>query len=210
MKERPILFSGAMVNALLAGTKTQTRRILKPNPPHGRPVDHVASQADGPNGAWWVEPGGWVKCPYGQPGDCLWVRETWRAWALVGAGDLWRVEHQADGSVRDHLIPLTWNSPKSLQRQPLPWVPSIFIPRWASRLTLEVTEVRVDRGPVSDVDALAEGIGIFSFGYSWPGHCVWYPAASLAYTDLFETINGPGSIDKWRWAISFRVVSSPA
>lgn len=195
MKERPILFSAPMVQAILAGTKTQTRRIVKPQPDawcggtlcvQFTPDDQRLGRLGKP-----------ILCPYGVPGDRLWVRETWA------------VSH-----VIDHLKPreiqkgagivyytATENTGGMMQR------PSIFMPRWASRITLEITDVRVERlQEISEEDALAEG----AKPYLLPVH----PAReSLRYVEgfaqLWEQINGPGSWDAnpWVWAINFRRTS---
>ncbi|HEP6287983.1 TPA: hypothetical protein VDA67_006494, partial [Burkholderia vietnamiensis] len=143
MKERPILFSGPMVQAILDGRKTQTRRVMKHQPPvdvspitaaryHPTIVDRHGEEAPGPEifGAF-SDDGAWgCKSPFGEPGDHLWVRETWGV-----AGDMKHdsgyVEYRADckGNFNDvgDLIPR--------------WTPSIHMPRWASRITLEITGV---------------------------------------------------------------------
>lgn len=210
MKERPILFSGAMVRALLAGTKTQTRRIVKSQPPADK--QRVA----------WYEPGvmGWappdvpsqhwhrVRCPYGQPGDRLWVRE---AFGHFERNDNFspgcEVFYRADGECL------------ALQ----PWRPSIHMPRWASRITLEVTSVRVERlQDISEADALAEGIvPHVRGGWHWHPHNPsdlddWhqfgFKTAAYAYESLWEQINGPGSWDSnpWVWAVEFKRLETAA
>lgn len=156
MRERPILFSGPMVRAILDGAKTQTRRALLHK---GAPVHQART-----SGAWrrlhdglwyWLREdgeviGGGVRCPYGQPGDRLWVRE---AWGL----------NQRLGYAPDTKRPV---SARSLHfRATAPdadvgcWRPSIHMPRWASRLTLDVVSVRVERlQALSDEDIAAEGV----------------------------------------------------
>ena len=201
MKERPILFSGPMVRALLAGTKTQTRRIVKPQPAHschyemngsGNAALHLAD-AGGPN--QYVPPTPRSKdhrlpCPYGQPGDRLWVRETWRE---DSPDDPESAIYKADAPA---------NLPSGFK-----WKPSIFMPRWASRITLEITEVRVQRlRNISAEDVLAEGIVD-----RWSrGNETWAAEecdeARAEYMNLWESINGPGSrnINPWVWAITFK------
>lgn len=203
MAERPILFSGAMVRAILAGTKTQTRRALKPQPPettsqvstwhHPDPRPHFYAWTDNGYGQSEIADGAWCKpCPYGEPGDRLWVRETWGynpdfpglpglACYRADAG------HEYDG---------------------IRWRPSIHMPRAASRITLEVTGVRVERlQSITNRDALAEGIVATHGGYGLPDgshfHC---EAPSISYLSLFESINGPGSVeaDPWVWVIEFK------
>lgn len=203
MVERPILFSGPMVRALLAGTKLQTRRILKPQP---RRVDGGVPFGDGP--AWaHAEPGtAMMRCPYGQRGDRLWVREAFSGphyredfppalWSPSDAFWYW-----ADGnpSVGD------WTKPR----------PSIHMPRFASRITLEITSVRVERlQDISEADAIAEGCTRNHNGYYWGGpHAVsglkQMATAISAYRDLWESINGPGSwkANPWVWVVEFERV----
>lgn len=128
MKERPILFSGAMVRATLADRKTQTRRVITER------YQQCLSPED--------EPEAFLEfCPYGQPGDRLWVRETW---CYVGEVVPEPIECIYKATDPD------WQGG---------WTPSIFMPRWASRITLEVVSVRVERVQnISEEDAKAEGV----------------------------------------------------
>lgn len=154
MKERPILFSGPMVRAILEGRKTVTRRIVNDRSRCGYAHSEIAS----------IEPGGFTTVsgiefswdtPYGEPGDRLWVRETW----CPLDGDykpIGRNQHVTPGGIiswrADHL------DPKG-DAGPLEWRPSIFMPRWASRIALDVTGVRVERlHEISNQDAMREGI----------------------------------------------------
>ena len=181
MKERPILFSAPMVRALLNGHKTQTRRIVKPQPL-----------------TWdWPEmksrlttPGILGLCKQGQPGDRLWVKETFRE--IYG-----RVAYRAD--VKNGIIPYHHCLPESAWR---PWKPSIFMPRKTSRITLAVSNVKVERlQDISESDALDEGC---------PGDCEYHghptPKCSDWYRLLWESINGPGSwaANPWVWVITFQ------
>lgn len=187
MNERPIIFSGAMVRAILDGTKTQTRRIVKDDAWHnfgdcdtdGRMVD-----------AWAVDP---TLCPYGKAGDRLWVREThapgadhWGAWArrmdCDGSGPDPQIFYAADGGERPFI-----------ER----WRPSIHMPRFASRITLEITEVRAQRlHDITEADVVAEGV-------STPG-----PFAVHHFMDLWTSINGRESwpANPWVWVLSFKRV----
>jgi hypothetical protein len=201
VKERPILFQGAMVRALLAGTKTQTRRVVKPQP-------HPDAQVGGHYG------GG----PYGQPGDRLWVREAFRmttpfdkdsparvAELCLDAGypKPWApIQYEADGR-RDN-----WTSVSTIQAKPEPGKlrPGIHMPRWASRILLEVTAVRVERlQEITHGDIEAEGIPCE--GAPMPGelqkakHCV-------QWIGLWEAINGKGSwvANPWVWVVEFKKV----
>jgi len=203
MKERPILFSAPMVRAILDGAKTQTRRVVKPS--RGRPIEFLGGGgSDSPD---WNNPECWgyewhdgasfvtlkadpmdahqytYPCPYGQPGDRLWVREAFGHFErndTLKPGDT--IYYRADG--------------ECLELQP--WRPSIHMPRWASRITLEVTGVRVERlQDISEADAQAEGCADvdYSAGRTY----------RHAYRDLWESINGEGawSLNPWVWVVSF-------
>lgn len=199
MKERPILFSAPMVQAILEGRKTQTRRICKPQP-HSV-GDHFSTRSHGtlmirkPGEEAWKP----IPCPYGTAGDRLWVRETWcNAWD--DERDRWhdppRYHYRADGYEVRHVD----SALKS------PWRPSIHMPRAASRITLEITNVRAERlNDISNEDAAAEG---------WPGPdernsiASAYPIAW--YAALWGSINGRGSYDlnPWVWVIGFKRLTS--
>lgn len=227
-KERPLLFSAPMVRALLAGTKTQTRRVLRPqpidsmfNPPNDGEVGNIYLCPDilAPQTRVFVErtnPGCYhnmgsrafaeKKSPYGQPGDRLWVRETWapvdenympadlsQATALVYRADGLLVPNQRDMEIRA-IFSCNCGAPLDS----IKWRPSIFMPRIASRILLEITGVRVERlQDISEADALAEGV-------SAPAWCET-DGRSL-YRDLWEKINGDGSWDAnpWVWVVEFR------
>lgn len=218
MKERPILFSAPMVRAILSGQKTLTRRAYKvgnggvwPNL-NDRPGMQQATR----------------NCPYGQPRDRLWVRETWgvvsHTWDKDGNMVSWPPDRSATairempfggGYYNGHVIyaadgPHEWAGDDDGSGEPRSaWHPSIHMPRAASRITLEVTGVRVERlQDISEADAIAEGIEKHTTG-------LWLPCREegkanidprLAYRDLWESINGPGSWDKnpWVWAIAFQ------
>lgn len=180
-----------MVRALLVGSKTQTRRVCKPM---NAWVDQDCREVRNLSGV----PHHYIKgaklaierlrSPYGQVGDQLWVRETFLIADERAAGRPPWV-YAADYADRD--------------RPKIRWKPSIHMPRAASRLTLEITSVRVERlQDISEVDALAEGVEPLSD----PG-AVFAPAKS-AYCDLWESINGSGSWDlnPWVWVIEFKKV----
>ncbi|MBX9636713.1 MAG: hypothetical protein K2Q45_04095 [Nitrosomonas sp.] len=213
MKERPILFSAPMVSAILDGRKTQTRRVCKGQRELSNNHDF---QLD--------------RCPFGKSGDRLWVRETWQ-------GPLFYDE-----------IPEDWNSDKYktpeychykasdscdftdaddnfVER----WSPSIHMPRWASRILLEVVNVRVERlQDISEDDAIAEGLkaitkdgrtikygipdldrypGNDNHGWQW---CDWNVSPVIAYKRLWESINGPESWDlnPWVWVVEFKLLEA--
>lgn len=229
MKERPIIFSAPMVRAILEGRKSQTRRIVK------APIDFLG--AGGSKGEDWNDPRYWgwedlenpshfgvlsrypekgdwsIRCPYGVPGDRLWVRETWSqdhrdfypSFPIVYRADGYPAEWEIENG--------TIESPEVGRRFPFKWRSSMFMPRWASRITLEVTDVRVERlQNISEADAEAEGIQPFErcagqSVYRW--HGVDSPLAAnpvSAYATLWESINGKDSWDAnpWIWALSFK------
>lgn len=202
MKERPILFSAPMVRAILAGTKTQTRRVVKFNIAGNAALGRKSWHIDDPNAV--------LACPYGQPGDQLWVRETFAEWIdrelftgrplsviAYRAGRQWR--RRPEGTPPSLPIDqweLFWDD--DYKPQNLPWRPSIFMPRARSRITLEVTEVRVQRlQDITAKDAWAEGIA-HSPDVN-PVH---------EFQDLWGSINGASSWDAnpWVWVVSFQQV----
>jgi hypothetical protein len=241
MKERPILFSAPMVRAILEGRKTQTRRVVKPQPELSERVGFIyKGMAYGLGGSY--DPKGLrnlnCRCPYGQPGDRLWVKEThrpgaWRedgrvAFDYAASPELkntpWR--QCPDGELFERLT-MKWCD--ALERAglemdddgmyawpagecPMVWTPSIYMPRWASRITLEIVSVRVERlQDISNPDCYAEGvedIRCANCGFPVPcGPCQNpSPDPRTAYLRLWESINGPGSwdINPWVWVVEFR------
>ncbi len=185
MKDRPILFSAPMVRAILAGHKTQTRRIVKLpliDPDFGCEIagcETASVLRQSPS-----------ICPHGQPGDRLWVKETFSAYGCFGVDG--RIVYRAD-------------IPDGKQPNGLHWKPSIFMPRKASRIKLGITDVKVERlQDISEADALDEGC---------PGDCEYHGHPTQKCSDwyriLWESINGPGSwaANPWVWVITFtRVV----
>ena len=165
MKERPIIFSTPMVKAILDGRKTQTRRVIKDQPP--------LSMRD------MFKPKN-LKCPYGQVGDRLWVRETFKPYNCMGG-----FAYKADGDLSTGF----------------PWKPSIHMPRGASRITLEITESRAERlQDISEEDAKAEGVKCCPNAVSDYKH---------HFMILWDSINGkkyPWDSNPWVWVISFKVV----
>ena len=200
-KERPILFSAPMVRAIRDGRKSQTRRVVKPV--RGFEENNVCRPdlAEDNHAVWWhgeYETVGCLQdCPYGQPGDRLWVRESYRLCAeadAVKARDTdagYRVWYEADAP----------HQPGEGKLRP-----GIFMPRWASRITLEVTGVRVERlQAISEADAIAEGApgghGVIP-GYGYNATPVEH------YRHVWESINGPGSWDAnpWVWVYSIKLI----
>lgn len=215
MKERPILFSAPMVRAILDGTKTQTRRVCKPAEAAGLsyvigiqdPSDFGQRPLEVPGSGWFGDEEGDVQfsCPYGRPGDRLWVRETFMD--LQGTG----VEHRDQAGQRKRYAYGADTLPGSYGDQcrkdyGLKWRPSIHMPRAASRITLEITGVGVERlQNISEADAIAEGVD-----YD-PEDCPFAGTRTAvdAYRSLWELINGPGSwgTNPWVWVVEFRSVS---
>jgi hypothetical protein len=185
MKETGLLFKAEMVRALLDGSKTQTRRVVKPQPTN-QLFRTISCWNDEAHAREW-------QCPYGQPGDRLWVRETWRQ-AYPKTNFSHGVVYRAD---KERALGMDEYSDRHR------WKPSIFMPRWASRILLGITAVRVERlQDISDEDALAEGC--------YPTKTGIYPGAPrAAYRELWDSINGAGSWDAnpWVWVVEFNRVT---
>lgn len=232
MKERPILFSGPMVRAILEGRKTQTRRVIKPQPvpfiqytPDIHPTTRTAPYIDAycgerktaknPRGMsrdwyWWTADNRLgehvARCPYGQPGDRLWVRETFAD--LRGAGFDRAFAYLADSSKKGYEDE---ESKRCRLDYGVKWKPSIHMPRIASRITLEITGVRVERlQDITEEDARAEGItdgGCTECGNHEPCGCANpSPDARDAFCFLWGEINGAESwaANPWVWVIEFK------
>ena len=218
MKSKPMLFSAPMVRALLEGKKTQTRRLVKPQPSEGwsptvgtyHPTEvDVAGQEYPGEAVFGASDENEGRVCQLEPGCEVWVRETWatdrsidsmRPSQFTG----WPVRYLADGTVLRHGA--LYGQPDGKTRV------SIHMPRWASRITLKVTDVRVQRlQDISEEDAIAEGI--LEDGAGWCGYKTatvtgpWQRHAEDAYRNLWESINGPGSWDAnpWVWAYTFEV-----
>jgi len=264
MKERPILFSAPMVRALLAGTKTQTRRVMSRQKRYdftdytlfgqrGHPDDEAARRGG------WAQP--WVAvehapdwpdgkedrcpCPYvSQRGDRLWVRETWRyCCSKLADGESPEeatVQYKADDAQATILLKGGERTPQARARREgesrddyeeflTRWwarsIPGIHMPRWANRILLEVTGVRVERlQDISEADAVAEGIRISSearrsdtcygiYEAQMPdGKTHFNDSAYDLYRQLWEQINGAGAwgANPWVWVVEFRRVLGKA
>lgn len=204
-KARPILFSGPMVQAILDGRKTQTRRIVKPQPT-GEFFGPKAYRPSVSNRSGDLQPGPeqfgifdtcgeWsIRCPYGCPGDRLWVRETWMEFdadhRISDARYAYRASTTKDGeAMRQEYI----KCGRKYQ-----WRPSIFMPRDACRIHLEIRNVAVERlHEIDEEDAIAEG-----------SSAAGQLTAVNRFTNLWVKINGEGSFDAnpWVWVIEFRRV----
>jgi hypothetical protein len=209
VKERQILFSAPMVRAILAGAKTQTRRVVK--------VPKRMEEFTSPAGAL-VDFG----CPYGKFGSRLWVREPWRVAACYDDKNGFELE----GLITARNVQYSVCADQFLHGMAIGrYRHARFMPRWASRITLEITNVRVERlQDISEADAIAEGLAALTKdgstikygipdrdglpgndddGWHWSRWCI---DPRLAYQDLWESINGAGSWDAnpFVWVIEFR------
>ena len=242
--ERPILFNGTMVRAILSGAKTVTRRPVVPMAGRQRQwltpalltqsprltmcrlseadSGELGAQMEHPKGG----PLGWVRCPLGAPGDRLWVRETWCP------GDYWTsgvvhdppedIRYAADNGAISYATGRPLRIDTSDWSDPKRWRPSIHMPRWASRILLEVSEVRRQLlQEITTADAIAEGAtfvdrGLDAYGAELPGWTMNPPIKDRdlhasprdAFASLWSTINREA---KWRknpeiTAITFRVL----
>lgn len=217
MNEHPIIFSSPMVRVILEGRKVQTRRIIKKaydGIPPGETAAAVYPARVSGYIAWWPRdyPGladftkdqyqYGFECPYGQPGDKLWVRETW---AAIWPGEVevplqdCNLEYRADlpGGCTDY--PGGWpaNDARGYEDAPK-WRPSIHMPRWASRITLEITVVRVERvQDISGRDALAEGVT------SEDVHIPYWQQFAPVWNSINAKRGYSWDVNPWVWVISF-------
>ena len=218
---RPILFSGPMVRAILAGRKTQTRRIVKPQPPSKKWLINTARTGQdvglcNDHGKWrmsgavgvardamgdqWPKNHEW-KCPCGNSGDRLWVRENWTPDHAAFYPNF-PICYQADfGPEYERENGKVFSSEQN-EWYPFRWRPSIHMPRRFSRITLEIVGVRVERlNAISDDDAKAEGVEPVKGVYVFPH--------KTAFHDLWDSISGDGAWNEnpFVWVIEFKVVT---
>ncbi len=208
MKERGIIFSSEMVRAILDGRKTQTRRIVKSAPTthnfHGWIVSSTCAKDEG-KACWAIGNSPLLKdpirlnCPFGKIGDRLWVRETWQCGLCTESTFAYRATHK----------------PSDLEEgrsEIIKWAPSSQMPRWASRILLEITGVRVERlQDINEEDAVAEGVAPLHGGYwkhyqpDWTQHQL---SARGSFVTLWNSINGVDAWYKnpWVWVIEFRQI----
>lgn len=187
MKERPIIFTGESVRAILDSRKMQTRRIIKPQ----FQADRVSWGCVGGKGFGFLfdgEPDQFVKCPYGEPGDFLYVKETW-----------WQHIHDYAEKTQTHPIHFADDQPNAAAG----WVKMspLFLPRSLSRITLEITAICVQRlQDMTGNDVLYEGL---------PGPFATNGTALIAFAQLWDKINGkkhPWASNPWVWVIEFQKV----
>ncbi|EMG5738639.1 morphogenetic protein [Yersinia enterocolitica] len=188
MNEKPILFNAEMVNAILSGRKTQTRRIISEKTLHlfgvaaGAGECHPLELCDERSQSYYLE-----FCPLGKSGDQLWVRETW-------------ARYNIDQTSHDMAYRAT--TPADWPKEGL-WRPSIHMPRWASRIDLLITGVRVERlNDISEQDARAEGVK------AWRGPAEELVGGKLAFFELWDSIYGQKEGENWQanpwvWVIEF-------
>ncbi len=236
VRERPILFSAPMIRAVLGGRKTQTRRVVKPQPEDKR---YDSGPLKDIGGLYWK--GSLVEtpenpsnprnhgeslerlCPYGHVGDRLWVREATELVSFCGfnvPGATLNIRYKADWEQREFQRDASETVYASDKRGVFYGVtPSIHMPRWASRITLEITDIRVQRlQEISEEDAKAEGIGpkmVDSGGFTpWDEGIDVYDY-TMAFFELWDSINAsrgfPFVSNPWVWAITFkRLTEEPA
>ncbi len=196
MKERPILFNSDMVRAIMNGRKTMTRRLISEKTLHLFGVAasagecHPIELCDQRSQSYYLE-----FCPLGKPGDQLWVREAFATGLCTESTLAYRATHKTED------LEEGWG-------ETIKWTPSIHMPRWASRINLLITGVRVERlRDISEQDAMAEGVSVVetpaslkSFGEAFGlTHC---PKIS-AFANLWQSIYGSWGDNPWVWVIEF-------
>ena len=202
MKERGMIFNGEMVRAILDGRKTQTRRPIKWKQTR---FTEIGEREDGSKWPWSEDAEHacdfWHPCPFGAVGDRIWVRETWARYNI---------------DQNSHDIAYRATTPEDWPEEGR-WRPSIHMPRWASRILLEITDVRVERlNAISEEDARAEGIidgGCLNCGEPEPCGCANpEPDATDAFAYLWQSIYGQENwnANPWVWVISFKRVEGGA
>ncbi|EIX9791183.1 hypothetical protein ML243_003150 [Klebsiella pneumoniae] len=236
MTERGMIFNGEMVRAILDGRKTQTRRIMKIQPEHSglglRRVIDSKNGSDDDKYFWSSSDACGLKarsklftCPFGAVGDRIWVRETF---SCIGNEDGHPVDAKGNLCTREEAQRIyrasaiqkpnnygLWSSPDGFDFEGA-WTPSIHMPRWASRILLEITEVRVERlREISQADAEAEGVGKLKKGF-WknyqPGWTEFQLTARGSFATLWKSIYGDESwyADPWVWVIEFKRIEEQA
>lgn len=225
MKERPILYSGPMVLAIMKGWKTETRRVIK-NQPKASPAysfsqafhhDEEYSREPGATFAgrkvdplrwWFCDASGPVtsyRCPYGVVGDRLWVREGHRFFEAGNGVDY--IQYRADQE--SLVIPNTQEAADYVVGRFDKWRPSIFMPRWASRLLLEVKDIRVERlQEITGEGCLAEGI-IWDADWKMIGPCEGDAGGVIEnFGALWDSLNAKRGFgweaNPWVWVVVFR------
>lgn len=207
MKERPIIFSTEMVQAILKGRKTQTRRIIKPQP------DEVVNNTPYEYGATMSPPEPReIFCPYGKPGDLLWVRESWADSTLGKPISPSTIAYMAD----------YYNDVLASEKNKGIWKPSIYMPKAAARIWLEVSHVKVEKlQDISEKDAISEGIIMrttqvepFETIYQIPNNPTYYYTAKQAFMALWRSIHtkqqkpNTEQNNPWVWVVNFKLIKN--
>ncbi|TFW42093.1 hypothetical protein [Pseudomonas fluorescens] len=226
IKERPILFSAPMVRAILEGRKTVTRREIKTRM---RSADTSFELHQQPDGSWrpmhtfdesCMDNQGTehpITCPYGQPGDRLWVRETWycdhfevQKGPYLQPADM----HDLDQSRQDGELVYAADSLAPYEQEQPTWKPSIHMPRWASRILLEITDVRVERlQDITEDQARAEGVRLYTdhaeLGNWWhvEGIETYSADPRKSFELLWSSVGGDWAANPWVWVVEFKRVT---
>lgn len=209
VKEHPILFSGPMIGAILSGVKTMTRRVMTPQPKLERSTSDgkfywlFRSENHSQRSAW-PEKGEpyWMACPFGDVGDRLWVRESFFDHGPLPGDDNGEYTPK-DARIEYRATPWDRDNPEFAGSG---WKPSIFMPRWASRLALEITEERAEQvQQISEADAVAEGVDSVSMA-EVPRQATMTRRAD--YKQLWDTINAKRGYswesNPWVFVIEFK------
>ncbi|OBU04811.1 hypothetical protein [Morganella psychrotolerans] len=220
MKERPIIFNTAMVKSIMGGQKIQTRRIVKNVAPDNGLTLKKPTKTRSGTSIHVLDAPKYGLCPLGKTGDRLWVRETWqgplvdydKANALYKDPVPFQLVKNCVYRADNGETPEYFDADDNLRYG---WRPSIHMPRWASRISLEITNVHVERlKDISEEDAIAEGIitgrygneGNWLNGFYIPGNNQPHQTAKSAYRELWQSIYGEGSwfSNPWVWVIEFK------
>lgn len=218
--ERGMIFNGEMVRAILDGRKTQTRRIIKWKQTR---FTEIGEREDGSKWPWSEDAEHacdfWHPCPFGAVGDRIWVREAFRVHSRATdvATLVYKASERNSWTEQTHRVPVAvCNKPATPEK----WTPSLHMPRWASRILLEITGVRVERlNAISEEDAEAEGIDMEALYDSQDCYdCIadhnmtGRPTVTGAFKYLWESIYGEESwkANGWVWVISFKRVEGGA
>lgn len=197
MTERPIIFNGDMVRAILRGEKTQTRRPVMPQPDRAPASVSPLQMFDDARWRSW-------KCPFGEPGDRLWVRETF----ALGEPPYFGVAYRADEG----------DNPEDVGGERQKWTPSIHMPRYLSRITLEITDINAERvQDITEDDARAEGVNpefrtVVARSDGGPDYhipCSYRGGFANTWDAIYAKRPGLSwDENPWIWAITFRRVES--
>ena len=187
-KEHPILFSAPMVKALLEGRKTQTRRPLKPQPENCQVRQEIGD----------------TRCPFGSVGDRLWVRETYKIMAVSAYSGCVSVEMTINPTNENEIAVYKYGWNGSMDG--IKWKPSTFMPRWASRIQLEITDINIQRlQNITEVQAKSEGVNTLCCSENYRD----------AFRRTWDWLHKPFGLagwdtNPWVWTIEFKRIGGPA